>query len=138
MIGNVERFYCLPSGQYYGAWSGNPAMDRNEYEEQGFIEVASAPESAAYFWNAEQQAFYLPPSADTERAWRDGVLAEMMALRDRHRDQVEVGGGVTLVAEQYMELLVYMQALRDWPQSEAFPDSAQRPVAPSWIAEQTQ
>jgi len=135
---SVQLFYCLPTGQFFGSWVGDPASNRNELAERGYIEVPSAPESTAYFWDDEQQAFYLPASADDERAWRDGVLAEMMALRDRHRDQLEIGGETTLTAAQYMGLLVYMQALRDWPQSEAFPDSAQRPVAPPWIADQTQ
>ncbi|MDH0730990.1 phage tail assembly chaperone [Pseudomonas sichuanensis] len=76
--------------------------------------------------------------ANNERAWRDSALAAVMWLRDRHRDQVEGGAATTLTAEQFQELLAYMQALRDWPQSEAFPDSAQRPVAPPWIAEQSQ
>lgn len=133
-----QIFYCLPSGQFFGSWVGDPDNDHNDLAERGYLEVPAAPESTAYYWDVEQQAFYLPASADDERAWRDGVLVEMMALRDRHRDQQEIGGETTLTAEQYMELLVYMQALRDWPQSEAFPDSTQRPVAPPWIVEQTQ
>jgi hypothetical protein len=70
----------------------------------------------------------------TERAWRDGELAEQVWLRDRHRDQIELGVETTLTAEQFTELLAYMQALRDWPQSEAFPDSSVRPVAPDFLA----
>lgn len=79
-----------------------------------------------------------PDLAALERAWRDGELQGVMWLRERHRDQVEIGGDTTLTAEQFSELLVYMQQLRDWPQSEAFPASDHRPVAPPWIAEQTQ
>ncbi|GGU54019.1 hypothetical protein GCM10009504_08660 [Pseudomonas laurentiana] len=74
----------------------------------------------------------------TERAWRDAELASLVWLRDRHRDQLEIGGETTLTAEQFQELLVYMQALRDWPQSELFPVIEHRPVAPPWIAEQHQ
>ncbi|PLR61499.1 hypothetical protein QCBJ_23350 [Pseudomonas sp. QC2] len=61
-----------------------------------------------------------------------------MWLRERHRDQQEIGGSTTLSDDQFAELLVHMQALRDWPQSPAFPASEYRPVAPAWIAEQTQ
>ncbi|MEE3636519.1 phage tail assembly chaperone [Pseudomonas sp. AL 58] len=74
----------------------------------------------------------------SERAWRDGELAALAWLRDRHRDQLEVGVTTNLSADQFAELLVYMQALRDWPQSEQFPVIEHRPVAPPWIAEQHQ
>ncbi|MGH8381030.1 phage tail assembly chaperone [Pseudomonas sp.] len=76
--------------------------------------------------------------APSERAWRDAELANLVWLRDRHRDQLEIGAATTLTAEQFTELLTYMQALRDWPQSEQFPEIEHRPVAPPWIAEQTQ
>lgn len=73
-----------------------------------------------------------------ERAWRDGELASLMWLRERHRDQMEIGRETTLSAEQFTELLEYMQDLRDWPQSPDFPGIEQRPLPPAWIAEQTQ
>lgn len=83
-----------------------------------------------------------PPSheqlIEAERAWRDGELASAVWLRERHRDQLEIEVETTLTAEQFKELLVCMQALRDWPQSPDFPQAEHRPVAPSWIAEQTQ
>ncbi|NVZ50275.1 hypothetical protein HX792_08020 [Pseudomonas sp. B6002] len=73
-----------------------------------------------------------------ERAWRDGELASLMWLRERHRDQLEISVETSLTGEQFTELLLYMQALRDWPQSPEFPDSEHRPVALGWIADQTQ
>ncbi|KQZ94556.1 phage tail assembly chaperone [Pseudomonas sp. Root562] len=76
--------------------------------------------------------------ADLERQWRDGELVAVMWLRDRHRDQLEIGAPPTLSVDQFMELLVYMQVLRDWPQSPDFPDSQHRPIAPTWIADQAQ
>lgn len=75
--------------------------------------------------------------AERERQWRDGELVAVTWLRDRHRDQLDIGADTTLTTEQFAELLLYMQQLRDWPQSGAFPDSAQRPAPPPWIAEQT-
>ncbi|WP_226939961.1 tail fiber assembly protein [Pseudomonas aylmerensis] len=75
---------------------------------------------------------------DAERSWRDGELASLMWLRERHRDQLEISRETTLSAEQFTELLEYMQDLRDWPQSPDFPDIEQRPVPPAWIAEQIQ
>lgn len=76
--------------------------------------------------------------AEKERAWRDAQLSSVKWLRERHRDQLEIEVGTTLSPEQFKELLLYMQALRDWPQSPDFPQAEHRPVAPSWIAEQTQ
>lgn len=77
-------------------------------------------------------------SEGVERAWRDAELASVMWLRERHRDQLEIGRETTLSAEQFTELLEYMQDLRDWPQSPGFPGIEQRPAAPPWIAQQAQ
>lgn len=76
--------------------------------------------------------------SNRERAWRDGELSAVMWLRDRHRDQLEISGSTTLTVEQFNELLMYMQALRDWPQSPDFPDSRHRPIALPWVFEQIQ
>ena len=78
-----------------------------------------------------------PDPSAIEREWRDAELASVMWLRERHRDQQEIGADKALSHEQFRSLLVYMQALRDWPQSPDFPDSKHRPAAPSWIADQT-
>lgn len=86
------------------------------------------------------ELFYLSPGqiADNERAWRDGQLSSVKWLRERHRDQQDIGGACTLTDDQFQELLVYMQSLRDWPQSPGFPEQTLRPVPPDWIASQTQ
>lgn len=84
-----------------------------------------------------------PPQASVaalavqERQWRDGKLLTMSWLRDRHRDQLEIGSDTTLLSDQFTQLLSYMQALRDWPQSDLFPTAEHRPVPPEWIADQT-
>ncbi|WP_449439565.1 phage tail assembly chaperone [Pseudomonas migulae] len=84
----------------------------------------------------ELQGEAVDQNAVTEREWRDTELASLVWLRDRHRDQLEIEVDTTLSSEQFTELLVYMQALRDWPQSPDFPDSQHRPTAPAWIADQ--
>ncbi len=73
---------------------------------------------------------------DLERSWRDGELVRMIWFRERHRDQQEMGGDTTLSGEQFSQLLVYLQALRDWPQSQDFPAIEHRPIAPAWLAGQ--
>lgn len=71
-----------------------------------------------------------------ERAWRDMQIMSVEWMRDRHRDQLEIGAPTTLTAEQYQELLQYMQDLRDWPQAAEFPAQEYRPQPPEWLAGQ--
>ena len=79
-----------------------------------------------------------PDLAEQERYWRDNELSSVIWLRDRHRDQLDLGTETALTPERFAELLAYMQTLRDWPQLPDFPDSQHRPTAPAWIAEQTE
>ncbi|AIS14622.1 phage tail assembly chaperone [Pseudomonas chlororaphis] len=69
---------------------------------------------------------------DQARKWRQSVLADSQWLVTRHRDEQELGRGTTLTAKQYLELLEYRQALRDWPTCEGFPEVVGRPPAPVW------
>lgn len=86
----------------------------------------------------ELELLQVDTSATTERAWRDSELAKQVWLRDRHRDQIELGVATTLTADQFAELLAYIRDLRDWPQSPDFPDQAKRPVAPVWDVDQAE
>ncbi|MGE7959089.1 phage tail assembly chaperone [Pseudomonas sp. NPDC089530] len=71
-------------------------------------------------------------AADQARGWRQTMLSTSQWLVTRHRDEQELGRGTTLTAQQYLELLEYRQALRDWPASAGFPDVTGRPPAPVW------
>ncbi|MDV2789867.1 phage tail assembly chaperone [Pseudomonas aeruginosa] len=77
-----------------------------------------------------------PPSVEAlaavERAWRDRQLDDTDALVVRHRDEIE-DGATTLTDEQYQTLQTYRRALRDWPESERFPQSEYRPARPEWL-----
>ena len=73
-----------------------------------------------------------------ERLWRDGELSARQWLRDRHRDEQDLGRPTTLSNEHFAEFLAYLQVLRDWPLAETFPDSQQRPKPPRWIDLYTQ
>lgn len=72
-----------------------------------------------------------------ERAWRDAELSSSEWLVNRHRDEQDMLLATTLTANQFAELLSHRQALRDWPQSDHFPTTQLRPIAPTWIAMQT-
>ncbi|QXH57432.1 MULTISPECIES: phage tail assembly chaperone [Pseudomonas] len=89
---------------------------------------------------AELQAYLNPPKTQeqieaTERTWRDAAVNDVLWLRERHRDELDMQRSTTLTGERFTELLAYLQALRDWPQSEAFPDRASRPLEPVWVQE---
>lgn len=104
---------------------------------------AECPPETAVGWRYDAGEFAEPVPSEAwrvaaERSWRDGELARMVWLRDRHRDQLEISYPTTLTPAQFTDLLTYMQALRDWPQSPDFPLTEHRPVAPPWIAEQHQ
>lgn len=108
-----------------------------------FDQGVSAPNGFRNISEAEAMALAAGPSPAfdlvvVERAWRDDELLAVTWLRDRHRDQLEMEASTTLSDEYFMQLLVYIQALRDWPQSPNFPKAELRPVAPIWLAEQTE
>ena len=116
-----------------------PFIQRNDAGEIGGRFANLQPGFAEEWLDDDDPAlFYVSPAqmAAAERGWRDSQLSSVMWLRERHRDQQDIGGSTTLTTEQFQELLVYMQALRDWPQSEQFPNVEQRPAAPLWIIEQ--
>lgn len=87
-------------------------------------------------WLLDEQSKVLSEQASA-RAWRDAQIVSVQWLRDRYRDESELELDHTLTPEQYKQLLVYLQALRDWPLSDTFPSRDGRPQQPDWIAEQT-
>ncbi|WP_256573558.1 phage tail assembly chaperone [Pseudomonas sp. B14(2017)] len=104
---------------------------------------APCPEAVQVGWSFDGEKFAPPAMLATdriaaERAWRDGEISSSEWLVNRHRDELDMQRATTITAEQFAELLVYRQALRDWPQTEAFPDMQQRPEPPNWIDQYTQ
>lgn len=71
--------------------------------------------------------------ASHERAWRNHVLQNTQWMIFRDAEELEVGEGTTLRAEEFKQLLAYRQALRDWPNDPDFPDAHGRPVEPDWL-----
>lgn len=76
--------------------------------------------------------------AANERAWRNAEITTYEWLGARHRAQLELDKATSLTADQFSELLVYIQRLRDWPQAERFPTFEYRPVPPAWLVNETQ
>lgn len=95
------------------------------------IDPLPAQESPVVILQASVVADQAPSKA--ERSWRQASLSATEWLVTRHRDEQELGRGTLLKAAQYLELLEYRQALRDWPDSSHFPEVVFRPVAPEWM-----
>ena len=74
-----------------------------------------------------------PPVMASERLWRDNEIERIRWLRERHRDEADMGMIPTLSTVQFKELLTYIQSLRDWPESKDFPNVEARPVLPDWV-----
>lgn len=66
------------------------------------------------------------------RKERDAALLTTDGIVERHRDQKELGGITSLTEEQYHELLMYRQQLRDLPTQPGFPNILV-PAAPSFL-----
>jgi len=135
--------FCAATMGFYpgglsGAAVGQSSVEISKADYVALLGKVLAVDEHGYPVLAVEQPPTLEQLAANERAWRDQLLSTLMGVRDRHRDQLEIEVATTLSGEQFTELLVYMQKLRDWPQSSDFPDNQYRPVAPSWIAEQTQ
>lgn len=73
-----------------------------------------------------------------ERVWRDLEIERVKWLRERHRDEVDMGRTASLTQDQFTELLTFIQLLRDWPESKNFPKQESRSVAPEWIVDQVE
>ncbi|WP_073673014.1 phage tail assembly chaperone [Pseudomonas aeruginosa] len=138
----MKRLYSPSTGCTYieGVHNEIPG-DAMPITEQRFLEVIANPEPGKV---RDHDAAGLPILVDptpesgevTERRWRDAEIVRVSWLRDRHRDEAELGIATTLEAAQFHSLLAYIQQLRDWPQATPFPNAEERPQAPAWVASQ--
>lgn len=139
----MSIFYCAETGGFYlpGMQPSDRACQEITHARHAELRAENA---AGKIIAADDQGAPIaidPPGlsieqvAAKERAWRDRLLATATGIRDRHRDQLELGVEPTLVPEQFIALLNYIQLLRDWPQSADFPHLEKRPEPPSWLAE---
>ncbi len=138
----MQRFYSRTTGcTYLEGIHGSMPEDAVRISEDRYMAVIASPAlGKVRDHDAEGLPLLIDPPplssedlAEVERRWRDHALSTLVWLRDRHRDQLEIGAATTLTPEQFTELLEHMQQLRDWPQSEAFPDSSARPVPPAFL-----
>lgn len=145
----MQRYYSLSTATTYleGIHLEMPS-DARPISEALFLDVIANPDpSKARSHDADGLPILIdPPSvvltlpvlAARERAVRDAQVSATEWLVTRHRDELDMQRATTLAAEQFAELLVYRQALRDWPQDSRFPSVDFRPVALAWLADHTQ
>ncbi|NWE16998.1 phage tail assembly chaperone [Pseudomonas yamanorum] len=130
---NIEDIYLKKDGSYLVTLDGYPFHVTEAETPEVYRAVRLLIDSgercqehvAPVISDAEVQA--------NERMWRDSEIQRISWVRDRHRDQLDMGLKTTLSAEQFKELLKYTQALRDWPQAESFPSIAKRPAGLPWL-----
>lgn len=82
---------------------------------------------------AEEEPELEPDLAAEARAQRDILIARVRWIIERHRDEVELGLPTTLTAQQHLDILAYVQALRDLPEQPDFPTTIQWPAIPAGI-----
>lgn len=140
----MKRFYSQTTLTTYlvGLHSAMPA-DAKEITEARYLEVLANPEPGKVRAHDDDGLPILidPPPEDLaaqERAWRDAEILRVQWFRERHRDEQELSRPTTLTAENFAELLAYIQELREWPQAVAFPSKDSRPILPAWIAGQVE
>lgn len=141
------RYYSKSTGSVYlGNVHDTMPIDVVPFPDARYLEVIANPEPGKVRGHGEDGLPILiaPPAqtlverSELERVWRNVEIESVKWLRERHRDQLDIGEDTTLTAEQFSELLTYIRNLRDWPQSPEFPSVDSRPVKPVWISEQAQ
>ncbi|WP_338001200.1 phage tail protein [Pseudomonas brassicae] len=143
----MKRFYSQSTGCTYleGVNSSSMPSDAVEIDVSRFLTVIAEPAPGKVRCHDEQGLPVLidppPATADElvayERAWRDAVISSTEWSVTRHRDEQYMQLIITLLPEQFAELLQYRQALRDWPQSDLFPAVEHRPTPPAWLESNT-
>lgn len=134
-------YYFSPatSGFYHADLHGlNIPADAFELSEGEYCAlVSNAPKGTVLSLDKdgrpERVLLAIESDDELERAWRNKALESTQWLVLRDVEEMESGGGTTLRAEEFKQLLAYRQALRDWPNAPDFPDARSRPVEPDWL-----
>ncbi|WP_286799877.1 phage tail assembly chaperone [Pseudomonas sp. UBA4034] len=129
---NIRR---RSDGSYVVICNGYPFHVTESETPDIFAIVTSAIDGGAEVTDAAEDSALGPTAAELARSWRDAALDDVVWLRERHRDERELDIPTSISAAHFAELLTYIQALRDWPQTSDFPGVASRPVQPEWVNE---
>ncbi|EJM65579.1 Caudovirales tail fiber assembly protein [Pseudomonas sp. GM50] len=140
----MKRFYSRTTGNtYLAGYHTSLPDDAVEIDNERYDAVIANPKAGTARAHDDEGLpvlVELAPLSDEElsqeaKAWRDQAFDRVVWLRDRHRDEVELMKTTTLSDSEYQELLVYLQALRKWPQAKKFPSKRSRPKRPAWLVD---
>lgn len=140
----MQRLYSKTTGStYFNGFHKDIPKDAIEITEERYNAVITNPDPAKVRSHDENGLpILIDPLLATveelaaiERTWRDLEIERVKWIRERHRDESDMGKPTSITAAQFSELLIYIQRLRDWPESPAFPAKEDRPVVPGWIAD---
>ncbi|HCE5723717.1 tail fiber assembly protein [Pseudomonas aeruginosa] len=140
---SARVFYPVALREVYETGEGWPA-DAVPVSNEHYLHLLAGQEAGMRIAaDASGQPVLVDPPPLTEaerrtkaRAWRDAQLAQTDGMVARHRDERDLGNDTTLKPEQFVEVMNYRAALRNWPDDPAFPDPASRPEPPAWLAEE--
>lgn len=142
----MGKYFAKSTGGFYD-YSINPACqipaDAVEITEEQHAELLAAQSAGKIITSdANGNPIAIDPQspsadqlADQARAQRDQLVRNTQWLVQRHHDQLEIGAATTLSADQFKELQVYRQALRDVPLQQGFPASISWPALPEFAQE---
>ncbi|MHC8340691.1 phage tail assembly chaperone [Pseudomonas sp. HLT2-19-2] len=138
----MKRFYSRSTGNtYLAGYHTRLPEDAVEIDDERYSAVIANPKAGTDRSHDDQGLpvlVELAPLSEEQllqeaKAWRDNEFARVVWLRDRHRDELELMKATTLSDTDYQALLVYLQALRKWPQANKFPSKRSRPKKPAWM-----
>ena len=138
----MKRFYSRSTGNtYLAGYHTHLPEDAVEIDDERYETVIANPQAGADRSHDEQGLPILVESmplsdeqlSEQAKIWRDNEFDRYVWLRDRHRDEVELMKATTLCDADYQSLLLYLQALRKWPQAKKFPAKRSRPKKPAWM-----
>lgn len=67
------------------------------------------------------------------RSERDGKILAVEWMRERHKDELELGAQTSLTAQEYSELLTYINDLRNVPENTVDLNNPAWPTPPSFV-----
>lgn len=115
----------IPTGFYQGKYGYEFLIEyeKEHPEEIGeYIEYREPTEEEMLLSMTEEE------KANYHREKRDSLINKEMWKLQRHEQEKILGIETTLTEQKYLALLQYIQALRDIPQQEDFPNTVTYPV----------
>ena len=138
----MEYFYSpLTKGLYSLDTHSEIPESAEKISAEQYMELISAAEQGLSIsdsrpWRGVQIEMGTEYKERLARENRDNVISKTTWILDRHSGQLQISVETSISDHQYNELLLYHQALREWPAQPGWPD-IDMPLPPDWLAELT-